>query len=176
MSAFRRSRRSNRSPTKISAPAFRKASARASSRRTKARTGKPFFKRSSTAGAAVRPAADVTSTRGRVDDPLTPGDYTVQVRPRGRAVGSLPTSDAVTVHCRTRRMVPELASSVAVRRRAIRRLPPRTCAFGARNACGLTSPASKALFPQRHCWVGPERRSPCPSRPSCAMPGTARGG
>ena len=33
---------------------------------TKARTGKPFSKRLSTAGAAVRPAADVTSTRGLV--------------------------------------------------------------------------------------------------------------
>ena len=31
------------------------------------------------------------------DDPLTPGDYTVRARARGRAVGSRPTSDVVTV-------------------------------------------------------------------------------
>lgn len=31
------------------------------------------------------------------DDPLTPGDYTIRVRARGRAVGNLPTSDVVTV-------------------------------------------------------------------------------
>ncbi len=65
---LRRSLRSNRSPTKISAPACFNFSERASCRRTKARTGNPFRRSSNTAAEAFRPAADVTRILGFVMD------------------------------------------------------------------------------------------------------------
>jgi hypothetical protein len=52
------------SPTKSSAPAASSAAARASLRRTKARTGNPLASSSIAVAAPVRPAAPVTRMRG----------------------------------------------------------------------------------------------------------------